>query len=133
MRPGGTNGPNGRNLGWSNRVSRFRMRQSTEKIWAMVSHFGMAITGFTAIGALIIFFVFKDKSKFIAHHAYHAMWFFFCVWALAILFSILHLGFLLLPLGIATYVLSAVASFNAMAGNWYEYPITSKFVRRALH
>ena len=99
----------------------------------MVAHFGMAITGFTAIGALIIFFVFKNKSKFIAHHAHQAMWFFFCVWALAILLSFLHLGILLWPLGIATYVLSAIASFNAMAGNWYEYPLTSKVAPRSLY
>ncbi|MCH7945636.1 MAG: DUF4870 domain-containing protein [Armatimonadetes bacterium] len=98
----------------------------------MVAHFGMAITGFTAIGALVIYFVFKDKSRYIAHHAYQAMWFFFCVWILGIVFTILHLGFLVWPLGIATLVLTLVASFNAMAGNWYEYPITSKVARRAL-
>lgn len=109
------------------------MNQSTEKIWAMATHFGMAITGFTGIGALVIYFVFKDKSRFIAHHAFHAMWFFFCMWVLALLFSILHLGFLMMPLAIVTLALSFMGSFNAMSGKYYEYPLTSKIAPRALH
>lgn len=109
------------------------MRQSTEKLWAMVTHFGMAITGLTGLGALVIYFVFKNKSKFIAHNAYQAMWFFFCVWILGFVLSILHLGLLLWPLGIATLILTFVASFNAMSGKWYEYPLTSKIAQRALH
>ena len=109
------------------------MKQSTEKLWAMAAHFGMAITGLTGLGALVLYFVFRDKSKYIAHHANQSMWFFFCVWILGILFSILHLGFLLLPLGLATLAITGYASFNALKGVWFEYPLTSKVARRAMH
>ena len=108
------------------------MRQSTEKIWAMVTHFGMAVFPLSGLGALVIYFVFKDKSKFIAHHSYQAMWFFFCVWILAFVFSVLPLRFMLWPLGFTTLALTFVASYNAMSGKWYEYPLTSKIARRAL-
>lgn len=109
------------------------MKQSTEKIWAMVTHFGMAIS-FGGLGALIIFLVFKDKSKYVAHHAHQAMWFFFASWAVMLVLGLLGPLSALVPVvWLATAVVSAWGSFNALKGVWFEYPLTSKIARRALH
>ncbi|MCH8979283.1 MAG: DUF4870 domain-containing protein [Armatimonadetes bacterium] len=109
------------------------MRQSTEKLWAMVSHLGMALIPYGgAIGALVIFLVFKDRSRFIAHHSYHSMWFLICT---AVAMSVLGFVGLTWFAGAVYFlriVMAAFGSYSALSGGWYEYPVTSKFVKRAL-
>ena len=110
------------------------MKQSTEKIWAMITHFGAALLGpFSGVSAMVIFLVFKDRSKYIAHHSHQAMWFFFCIWIASFIAGVLHLGFLVYGLWILQLILAFVGSFNALSGKWYEYPVTSKVARRALN
>lgn len=100
----------------------------------MVSHLGMALIPYGgAIGALVIFLVFKGRSRYIAHHAYQSMWFLICTAVTMSVLSFMHLLWLASAVYALRIVMSAIGSFNAMAGNWYEYPITSKIVRRALH
>jgi uncharacterized membrane protein len=109
------------------------MRQSAEKLWATACHLGMFLLGANGIGALIIFLVFKDRSRFIAHHAYQAMWMFFSVWILTFVFGLLGpLKYLIWPLWIVTFAMTAVASINALGGYWYEYPIIGRVWRKAL-
>ena len=109
------------------------MNQSTEKMWAVVTHLGMMVLGANGIGALIIYLVFRDKSKYIAHHALQATWFFFVFWIAVFLLSRLGpLAYIVAPLGIVAFVMTAIASLNALAGRWYAYPLIGKFVPRAI-
>ena len=109
------------------------MKQGAEKIWATVSHLGMFLLGANGIGALIIYLVFREKSRYIAHHAYQAMWLFFSAWLLTLVFGLLGpLRILIYPLWIVVLVMTAVASMNALAGRWYEYPVIGRVWRRAL-
>ncbi len=132
MPPGGAKGADGRNPPWALGVSRFRMKQSTEKLWAMVSHLGMALIPLGGIGAFIIFLVFKDRSRYIAHHAYQSMWFLLCCAVVIAVLGFVHLYWLAGLVVALRVIMSAVGSFKAMSGDWFEYPVTSKVARRAL-
>lgn len=107
------------------------MRQSEEKLWAVAAHLGSLVFPFTA---LILFLVFKDRSRYIGHHAYQAMWFFFTAWIAGLVLSVLpFIGWILAwALGFAVLGCAIVASVNALAGHYWEYPIVGRIWRRAL-
>ena len=108
------------------------MRQSTEKLWAMVSHLGMALIPFGGIGAMVIYLLHKDKSKYIAHHAGQSMWWLFCCMIGIVVLNVVGLTWFAAALYFVRVAMSAIGSFNAMSGKWYEYPLTNKIARRAL-
>ncbi len=79
-----------------------------ERTWAMLAHFSVLlnlITGFLGgIAAIIIYFVYKDRSRLIAYHAMQSFIFQSITWIGAGLLSGLFIGFgsafgfLILPL-----------------------------------
>ena len=106
------------------------MRQSAEKLWAVMAHIGSLVFPFCA---LILFLVFRDRSRYIAHHSYQAMWFFFSAWIVGFVLSRLPiLSLLVWPLGVVVTLMAVVAGINALGGYWYEYPIVGRIWRKAL-
>lgn len=107
------------------------MRQKEEKLWAVGAHLGSLIFPFTA---LIVFLVFKDRSRYVGHHAYQAMWFFFTAWIAGLVLRIVPLlgGLLFWALGVVVVVFAVVAAVNALAGHYWEYPVIGRIWRRAL-
>ncbi len=107
------------------------MKQSEEKLWAVAAHLGSLVFPFCA---LILFFVFRERSRYISHHAHQAMWFFFTAWIVGFVLSLLPLiGWIIASaLGIVVFALAVVASVQALAGHWYEYPVIGRVWKRAL-
>lgn len=107
------------------------MKQSEEKLWAVAAHVGSLVFPFCA---LILFFVFRERSRYIAHHAHQAMWFFFTAWIVGFVLSLLpFIGVVLVwALGLGVLALAVVAGLQALAGHWYEYPVIGRVWKRAL-
>lgn len=84
------------------------------------------------VGPLVIFLVYKDRSRYIAHHAREALNFQLSIMLYAIVSAILIIvliGFVLLPLvGVMWLVLTIVATIGASRGEWYRYPFSIRFV-----
>jgi uncharacterized membrane protein len=107
------------------------MKQSEEKLWAVAAHLGSVVFPFCA---LILFFVFRERSRYIAHHAHQAMWFVFTAWIAGLVLSVLPFigGILVAALGVVVLCAAVVASVNALAGHYWEYPVVGRIWRRAL-
>jgi uncharacterized Tic20 family protein len=90
------------------------------------------------IGALIIWFIVRDRSAFAAEHAKEAInfnlsMFIYAVATVILLIFTLGLGIVIaLPLwivlGVAWIVCTIIAGFKAYDGQTYRYPLTMRFV-----
>ncbi len=103
---------------------------------ALVTSWFAGIAG--VIGALIIWFVVRDRSAFAAEHAKEAInfnlsMFIYAVATVVLLVFTLGLGIVIaLPLwivlGVAWIVCTIIAGFKAYDGQTYRYPLTMRFV-----
>jgi len=117
-----------------------------EKLWGMLAHL-LTLLGYVVIvgeyiAPLVIYLVYKDRSRFVAFHALQAL--FFQLLALAVvialtLFSVITLGCgallavpLAIALAIAVLVYTIIAAIQANNGVWYELPIVGRWVRNTL-
>jgi uncharacterized protein len=117
-----------------------------EKLWGMLAHL-LALLGYVVvvgeyIAPLVIYLVYKDRSRFVAFHALQALSFQLLALAVTIalmLFSVVTLGcgiLLAVPLGIAlaiaVLVYTIIAAIQANNGVWYELPIVGRWARNTL-
>ncbi len=101
-----------------------------ERNLAMLAHLLGIFTGF--IGALVIWLIKKDESRFVAEEAKEALNFqitmgiaFVVAWALAFIL----IGFFLIPvLFIANFIFCILAAVSASKGNPYKYPVAIRLV-----
>jgi uncharacterized Tic20 family protein len=117
-----------------------------EKLWGMLAHL-LTLLGYVVvvgeyIAPLVIYLVYKDRSRFVAFHALQAL--FFQLLALAVgvalvLFSVVTLGCgillaapLAIALAIAVLVYTIIAAIQANNGVWYELPIVGRWARNTL-
>ena len=99
-----------------------------EKTWALIAHFGGAITGF--IAPLIVFLVKGNESATVRAHSVAALNF-QIVWSVISFVSVILascLSFLILPLllffvPIFPFVMAIVAGMKANEGVLYKYPL----------
>ena len=116
------------------------MNRAEENQWGMLSHIlplvASFVTGFGWVAALIIYLVYKDKSKFVAYHASQSLYFhiaMFIAWIIVIVLCFVIIGLFLLPvLAIAGIVLPIIAGLAANKGEMYEYPVVGKMARDAV-
>lgn len=109
-----------------------------EKLWGMLGHlFGFAgyIFGLGQyIAPLVLFLIYKDKSKFIAFHALQSLFFQLLVAvALAVsgMLTVVLIGFVLLPLvAVVGVVYVFIAALRAYKGEWFEYPLVGQWARQ---
>jgi uncharacterized Tic20 family protein len=115
-----------------------------DRLWAMLAHLagllGYAIGLGQYIAPLIIYLMFREKSRFVAFHALQSLYF-----QLALLASMLVLGLLtfascgwgifvtapaaiVISLGGLIYII--IAAIKAQAGEWYEYWLVGKWALR---
>ena len=113
-----------------------------EKLWGMLAHL-LTLLGYVVVVGeyivpLVIYLVYKDRSRFVAFHALQSLFFQLLALAVAIalvLFSIITLGLGLLlaaPLAIAVLVYTIIADIQANNGVWYELPIVGRWARNTL-
>lgn len=117
-----------------------------EKLWGMLAHLltllGYVVTLGQYIAPLVIYLVYKDRSKFVAFHALQALFFQLIVLAASIalvifVFITVGLGIiiaipLLIALWIATLVYTIWAAIEANKGVWFELPIAGRWARSTM-
>ncbi len=110
------------------------MKQSEERTWGMLSHIIPMFTG--GIASLIMFFVFRNKSNYVTHHAFHSMVFWFFMWIAGLVAGALTFILIGIPmlwiLSIIGFILPIVGGIMAMKGDLFEYPIVGRFARKSL-
>src|SRR5687768_4657048 len=101
-----------------------------ERLWGMLSHLSSLLVYVSAVGQyvapLVIYFVYKDKSRFVAFHALQSLFFQLALLVVALVVTGIGLVtcvgfFLLIPLGIAALIYNIVAAIKAFNGEWFEY------------
>ena len=103
-----------------------------DKTMALIAYLGGAFISFLV--PLIIYFMKKDQSKFVAYHAMQALIFHIAMLVGYIIggaLTMVLIGFLLLPVvGILSLVYSIIAALAANKGEWYEIPVVGKYARQ---
>jgi uncharacterized protein len=101
-----------------------------ERNLAMLAHLLGIFTGF--IGALVIWLIKKDESRYIAEEAKEALNFQITVgiaFVLAWMLAFILIGLFLIPvLFIANFIFCIMAAISASKGNAYKYPIAIRLV-----
>lgn len=113
--------------------------EQDDRTWAMLGHIaGLAgyLTGVGQyIGPLVIFVIYKDKSKFVAFHALQSLFFQLGLLVAGLLVVVLAMltclgGLLGIPLAVAAIVYPIVVALRAKDGEWYEYWLVGEWARR---
>ena len=114
-----------------------------ERTWSVLSHLSMflnLITGFLGpVAALIIWLLFKDRSRKVAFHALQSMWYqigwlviLAVGWTVTGLLTMILIGFLLIPVmavvSVVPFVHAAYAAYRASRDEGYRYPIAADLV-----
>jgi uncharacterized protein len=111
-----------------------------ESTWSVLSHLSMflnLLTGFLGpVAALIIWLVYKDRSRKVAFHALQSMWYqvgwlviLAVGWTVTGLLTMILIGFLLIPVmavvSVVPFVHAAYAAYRASKGDEYRYPVAA--------
>ena len=111
-----------------------------ERTFSVLSHLSMflnLLTGFLGpVAALIIWLVYKDRSRKVAFHALQSMWYqigwlviLAVGWTVTGLLTMILIGFLLIPVmavvSVVPFVHAAYAAYRASKGEEYRYPVAA--------
>lgn len=107
------------------------MSPSDEKMWSVLVHIGGIF--FEFIPALIGYLLFKDRGPFVRAHTATALNFqltLMIAFFVGAILSIVVIGlFIMLAAAVLNLVLSIIAAVKAGNGEFYQYPMSIKFVR----
>lgn len=107
------------------------LSQSDERLYAILAHVGVILFGF--IPPLIIWLVFRDRSRFVDAEAKEAL-----NWSILVAIASfvgwittwLFIGFLILAaVGIAVLVFGIMAAVKVNSGEGYRYPLNWRIVK----
>jgi uncharacterized Tic20 family protein len=111
-----------------------------ETTWSVLSHLSMflnLITGFLGpVAALVIWLLYKDRSREVAFHALQSMWYqvgwlviLAVGWTVTGLLTMILIGFLLIPVmavvSVVPFVHAAYAAYRVSKGDEYRYPVAA--------
>jgi uncharacterized Tic20 family protein len=111
-----------------------------ERTFSVLSHLSMflnLLTGFLGpVAALIIWLVYKDRSREVAFHALQSMWYqlgwlviLAVGWTVTGLLTMILVGFLLIPVmavvSVVPFVHAAYAAYRVSKGDEYRYPVAA--------
>lgn len=114
-----------------------------ERTWSVLAHLSIflnLITGFLGpVAALIVWLVYRDRSRMVAFQALQAMWYqvaWFVIlgagWALTGLLTLVLIGFLLIPVmavvTVVPFVHSAYAAYRISKDGEYRYPFIADMI-----
>lgn len=120
-----------------------RMATQEERTWSVLSHLSIflnLVTGFLGpVAALIVWLVYRDRSRMVAFQALQAMWYqvaWFVIlgagWALTGLLTLVLIGFLLIPVmavvTLVPFVHSAYAAYRISKDGDYRYPFIADMI-----
>ena len=119
------------------------MSAQDERTWSMLAYLSVLLNIVTGIGgpiaALIIWLVYRDRSRRVAFHALQSLWYqvawaviLFVGWFVTGILSIIFIGLLLIPIMlIATlvpFVHQCYAAYKVYQGVDYRYPIIADMI-----
>jgi uncharacterized Tic20 family protein len=114
-----------------------------ERTWSVLSHLSMFLNLFTGflgpVAALIIWLVYKDRSRKVAFHALQSMWYqigwlviLAVGWTVTGLLTMILIGFLLIPVmaivSVVPFVHAAYAAYRVSRDERFPYPIAADLV-----
>lgn len=127
---------------------------SDERTWAMLAHLSVLINLVTAffgpITALVIYLVYKDRSRYVAYHAlqsliFQAIWWIGggilagIAWTVSSLLTVVLIGFLCMPVAliislapIVALIYGIVGAIQCNAGQDFKYWLIGDWVRSTL-
>jgi uncharacterized Tic20 family protein len=101
---------------------------SDERTFAILSHILTLVA--PIIAPLIIYFIKKDESKYVAYHAKESLNFQITVMIAAFVLLITIIGILLLWIvAIGALVLVIIATIKASEGKLYKYPLSIRLIK----
>ncbi len=119
------------------------MSLQDERTWSMLSHLSVLLNLITGIGgpiaALVIWLVYKDRSRRVAFHALQSLWYqvawaviLFVGWTVTFILSFIFIGFLLIPVmllvSLVPFVHQCYAAYKVYQGVDYRYPVIADMV-----
>ena len=125
------------------------MSPQDERTWSMVAHLSVlaGLVGLMPFGALIIWLVYKDRSRRVGFHALQALWYqiawlviLVVGWFVTFILSFVVIGLLLIPVmllaSLVPFVHGCYAAYKVNQGVDYRYPFVADRIdggaRRAL-
>src|SRR4028119_1687425 len=117
-----------------------RISAQDERRWSIVAHLSILLCLITAIGgpvaALIIWLVYKDRSRMVAFHASQSFWYqvawiviLSVGWFITYILMFVLIGFVLIPVmaiaSIVPFVHQCYAAYKISQGADYRYPIVA--------
>ena len=120
------------------------MSQQEEKTWGMLAHvipLGVyLISSFGWVAALVIYLIYKDKSKFVAFHALQQLYFMGLVWILGLISIVAFFSVVGIPIAIILWIIigissiagPVIAAIKANNGEWWEYPVVGRMARSSV-
>jgi uncharacterized protein len=114
-----------------------------ERTWSVLSHLSLFLNLFTGflgpVAALIIWLVYKDRSRKVAFHALESMWYqigwlviLAVGWTMTGLLTMILIGFSLIPMmaivSVVPFVHAAYAAYRVSRDEVYRYPIAADLV-----
>ena len=111
-----------------------------EKQWGMLANIlPLVISFFSGLGwvvSLIIYLIYKDKSRFVAFHALQSLYFQGFIFLLAVVGGLticILIGFVIIAAAvILNVVMPILAGIAANNGELYEMPVVGKMARTAV-
>lgn len=102
-----------------------------ERTWGLLSHLGGMLVSF--IVPLVIYLVYKDRSRFLNRHGAQALNFQLTLligWVAGSVLSVIFVGYLiLLAAAVVNIVFGILATMAASRGEDYAYPIAIPFIK----
>ena len=122
------------------------MSPQDERTWSMLAHLSVLLNLITGIGgpiaALVIWLVYKDRSRRVAFHALQSLWYqvawaviLFVGWTATFILSFIFIGLLLIPVmliaSLVPFVHQCYAAYKVNQGVDYRYPFIADTVDSA--
>ena len=119
------------------------MAAQEERTWSVLAHLSMFLNLFTGflgpVVALVIWLVYRDRSRKVAFHALQSMWYqvawlviLAIGWAFTGLLTMILIGFLLIPVmalvSVVPFVHAAYAAYRVSKGDDYRYPFVADLI-----
>jgi uncharacterized protein len=111
------------------------MSPQDERTWSMVAHLSVlaGLVGLMPFGALIIWLVYRDRSRRVGFHALQALWYqiawlviLVVGWFVTFILSFILIGLLLIPVmllaSLVPFVHGCYAAYKVNQGVDYRYP-----------
>jgi uncharacterized Tic20 family protein len=111
------------------------MSPQDERTWSVLAHLSVlaGLVGLMPLGALIIWLVYRDRSRRVRFHALQALWYqvawlviLVVGWFITFVLSLVVIGLLLVPVmliaSLAPFVHGCYAAYRVNQGEDYRYP-----------